>query len=160
MELYPNAELCYQKAIENGFEMAELPLFRARCLSETGDTEGAVAILKEIIDTDHKYSNRARCEIGHIYVRLNDGDNALKWFNEAIERHENYAEALGGAALAYTLKKDFQKGEEYLRMASINQIDDLHGFMRYFKEIQGVVMFESHTGSSTAAETKSDSAQN
>ncbi len=140
MGLYPNALLCYEKAMENGFSIDELPLFISRCYSETGDTDNAVNELRKLLDTDHKYSSRARYEIGMIYVRLDDGETALKWFEEAIERREDYAEALGGAAVAHTMLKRIDKGEEYFRLALLNNIENDQEFMNYFKKIQAAVI--------------------
>ncbi|MBP3747795.1 MAG: tetratricopeptide repeat protein [Ruminococcus sp.] len=146
MGMYPNAVVNYEKAEEFGYSLPELPLFKARSCAATGATNKAIEILKGIMDTDHKYSCRARYEIGSVYIKLNDGENALKWFNEAIERRECYADALGGAALAYTIMRDLHKGEEYFRMALINNIEDPHGFTTYFKKVQAAVMLESHPG--------------
>ena len=85
-----------------------------------------------------------RVEIGRMYIKLNDGENALKWFNEAIDRRECYANALGGAAIAYTLLRNFDKGEELYRMALLNNIDDPTGYSGYYKEIQAAVLLEAH----------------
>lgn len=145
MGMYPNAVVNYEKAEEYGYSLPELPLFKARSCAESGSANKAVEILKGIMDTDHKYSCRARYEIGSVYIKLNDGENALKWFSEAIERRESYAEALGGAALACTLMRDIKKGEEYFRMALINNIEDPHGFTTYFKKVQAAVMLETQS---------------
>ena len=146
MGLYPNALLCYNKAEENGFQLDELPLFVSRCCSETGDTAGAVAELEKILDTDHKYSGRARYEIGMIYVRLDDAETALKWFDEAIERREAYADALGGAAVAHTMLRRIDKGEECFRLALLNNIENEEEFMSYFKKIQAAVILKRNDG--------------
>ncbi len=140
MGIYPNALINYEKAEDNGFELAEMPLFKARCLSESGDTKHAVEILSRLIDTDHHYSSRARCEIGNIYLKLNDGANALKWYSEAIERRESYALALGGAAVAYNLLGDFDKGTEHFRLAMLNNIEDPEGFTNYYEEVQAAIL--------------------
>ncbi|MBR4628551.1 MAG: hypothetical protein IKO47_12825 [Ruminococcus sp.] len=143
MGIYPNALINYEKAEENGFILPEMPLFKARCLSESGDTKRAVQTLMGLIDTDHHYSSRARCEIGNIYLKLNDGKNALRWYNEAIERRESYASALGGAAVAYNLLRDFNKASEYFRLAMLNNIEDPSGFTNYFEEVQAAVLLGS-----------------
>ena len=140
MGIYPNALINYEKAEENGFTLAELPVFKARCLSESGDTKGAVDLLMKLVDSDHFYSSRARYEIGNVYLKQNDGETALKWYNEAIERRENYAAALGGAAVAYNLLKDFDKASEYFRLAMLNNIEDPRGFTNYYEEVQAAVI--------------------
>ena len=140
----PNAVNCYENAEKNGFHIPELPIFLARCYAENGNTSKALEVFSSIMDTDKKYSDRMRVEIGRMYIKLNDGQNALKWFNEAIDRHESYANALGGAAIAHTLLGDFSKGEEYYRMALLNNIDDPKGYSGYYKEIQAAVLLEAH----------------
>ena len=144
MGIFPNAVIQYDKAKDNGFFIPEPPVFIARCCTEAGDTSRALKIYTDMLDTDQVYSCRARCEIGNIYLKLNDGRNALKWFEEAIERRESYAESLGGAAVAYNLLRDFTKGEEYYRLAMLNHVDDPMGFANYYKEVQAAVMLETH----------------
>ena len=148
MGIYPNALINYEKAEENGFTLAEMPIFRARCLAESGNTKKAVEVLMKLVDSDHYYSSRARYEIGNIYLKLNDGETALKWYNEAIERRESYAAALGGAAIAYNLLKEFDKASEYFRLAMLNNIEDPHGFTNYFEEVQAAVMLGNRSSSS------------
>jgi tetratricopeptide (TPR) repeat protein len=140
----PNAVNCYENAEKHGFHIPELPIFLARCHAENGNTSKALEMFKAIMDSDKKYSERMRVEIGRMYIKLNDGENALKWFNEAIDRHECYANALGGAAIAHTLLRDFKKGEEFYRMALLNNIDDPTGYSGYYKEIQAAVLLEAH----------------
>lgn len=140
----PNAVNCYENAEKNGFHIPELPIFIARCYAENGNTSKALEMFKSLMDTDKKYSDRMRVEIGRMYIKLNDGQTALKWFNEAIDRHESYANALGGAAIAHTLLRDFSKGEEFYRMALLNNIDDPTGYSGYYKEIQAAVLLEAH----------------
>jgi tetratricopeptide (TPR) repeat protein len=149
MGLYPNALLCYEKAMNSGFSIDEMPLFLSRCHAGTGDTDSAVNELKKLIDTDHRYSYRARYEIGMIYIRLNDGKTALEWFEEAIDRRESYAEALGGAAVAHTIMKNIEKGEEYYRLALLNNIGNEKEFTLYFKKIQVAVVLENHSSNAT-----------
>ena len=147
LNCFPNAVMCYEKAKGHGFAIAELPIFTARCCAANGETERAAAILTELMDSGKKYSRRARYEIGMIYLRLNDGENALKWFDEAIERRESYAEALGGAAIAHTLLHHIKKGEELYRLALLNNIEDSVDYTRYYKEIQAAVVLETRSSS-------------
>ena len=140
----PNAVNCYENAEKFGFTIPEAPIFLARCYASNGNTSKALEIFSSLMDTDKKYSDRMRVEIGRMYIKLNDGEKALKWFNEAIDRRESYANALGGAAIAHTLLRDFSKGEEYYRMALLNNIDDPKGYSGYYKEIQAAVLLEAH----------------
>ena len=140
MNLFPNAAANYENAVKHGFRLPELPLFMSRCYFETGDVRKAVSLMKEIMDTDHQYSSRARYEIGNICLRNNDRESALKWFSEAIEKHECYAESLGGAAVCYTLDRDFTKSEEYYQKALLNDIENPGAFMNYYKKVQAAVV--------------------
>lgn len=139
---YPNAVICYEKAQEKGFYIPELPIFIARCYAENGYTEKAQALFESLIRDDYQYSSRIRCEIGDMYLRLNDGRLALKWFEEAIQRRESYANALGGAAIAQTLLRNLKEGEELYRQALLNNIENSINFTRYYKEVQAAVMLE------------------
>lgn len=144
MNWNPNAVNCYENAEKYGFDIPELPIFLARCYAKSGNTTKALEMFTSLMDSDKKYSDRMRVEIGRMYIKLNDGQTALKWFNEAIDRHECYANALGGAAIAHTLLRHFDKGEELYRMALLNNIDDPNGYTGYYKEIQAAVLLEEH----------------
>ena len=144
LEAFPNAIICYENAMEKGFSIPELPIFIARCNAENGSTQKAEELLIGLMDKDYKYYSRIRCEIGNMYLKLNDGETALKWFNEAIERREQYANALGGAAIAQTLLHNIHEGEELYRQALLNHIEDSIGFTRYYKEVQAAVMLEHY----------------
>ena len=143
MNWNPNALNCYENAEKCGFDIPELPIFLARCYAKTGNTTKALETFTSLMDSDKKYSDRMRVEIGRMYIKLNDGQTALKWFNEAIDRHESYANALGGAAIAHTLLRNFDKGEELYRMALLNNIDDPSGYTGYYKEIQAAMLLEA-----------------
>ena len=144
MNWNPNAVNCYENAEKFGFDIPELPIFLARCYAKTGNTAKALELFRSLMDSDKKYSDHMRVEIGRMYIKLNDGKTALKWFNEAIDRRESYANALGGAAIAHTLLRHFDKGEEFYRMALLNNIDDPSGYTGYYKEIQAAVLLEAH----------------
>lgn len=142
---YPNALLNYEKAQANGFDIPVLPIFIARCSAENGDTDRALQLYSKLIDPSYKHHDVIRTEVGKMYLRLNDGETALKWFQEAINLRENYSDALGGAAIAYTMLKDFKKGEELYRAALLNGIRDPVDYTNYYKEIQAAVLLETHT---------------
>lgn len=142
---YPNALMCYDKADERGMDAPILPLFIARCCISNGDIERAKKIYNELLDTDYEFRDMIRTEYGKMYLKLNDGQNALKWFQEAIDRHENYADALGGAAIAQNMLHNFKEGEELYRAAMLNNIEDPKTYSNYYKEIQAAVLLETHT---------------
>ncbi len=146
LDACPNAVICYENALEKGFYIPELPIFVARCHAQNGYTEKAQQLYEELLNrNDYQYSNRIRCEIGDMYLKLNKGETALKWFEEAIERHESYASALGGAAIAQTMLHNLKEGEALYRQALLNNIEDSMGFTRYYKEIQAAVMLEHNS---------------
>lgn len=140
---YPNAVMCYEKADDKGFALPIMPLFTARCLSENGRTDSAMHIYKTILGSDNEYSSLVRTEIGNMYLKLNDGETALKWFQEAIDNRENYAAALGGAAIANVLLRNFKEGEKLYQSALLNHIEDSVSYTRYYKEIQAAVLLET-----------------
>ena len=152
MGCYPNAIICYEKALEEGFTLPEMPVFIARCHAENGSTDRAVELMTELIDSKKAYSERARYEIGMIYLKLNDGENALKWFDEAIRLRESYPEALGGAAIAHTILHHLQEGETFYRKALLNNIENSIGFTRYYKEVQAAVVLETHINRAEGSE--------
>ena len=145
LDACPNAVICYENAEKNGFYIPELPIFIARCHAQNGYTEKAKSLYESLIRDDYQYSNRIRCEIGDMYLKLNQGETALKWFEEAIERRESYASALGGAAIAQTMLHHLKEGESLYRQALLNNIEDSIGFTRYYKEVQAAVMLEHNS---------------
>ncbi|HRR75706.1 MAG TPA: tetratricopeptide repeat protein [Ruminococcus sp.] len=142
---YPNAVICYDKAADAGFSTPVLPLFTARCCVGNGDIERAKQIYNGLLDTDYEHADMIRTEFGKLYLKQNDGKNALKWFQEAIDRHENYADALGGAAIAQNMLHNFKEGEELYRAALLNNISDPVSYSNYYKEIQAAALLETHT---------------
>ncbi|NLT08130.1 MAG: tetratricopeptide repeat protein [Ruminococcus sp.] len=142
---YPNAVICYDKAADAGFNTPVLPLFTARCCIGNGDIERAKQIYNGLLDTDYEHADMIRTEFGKLYLKQNDGENALKWFQEAIDRHENYADALGGAAIAQNMLHNFKEGEELYRAALLNNISDPVSYSNYYKEIQAAALLETHT---------------
>jgi tetratricopeptide (TPR) repeat protein len=133
MNAFPNAILCYEKAQENGFYIPELPIFIARCHVENGNAVRAREIYSGLMDGEYKYSNIICCEMGNMYLKLNDGASALEWFGRSIDNHENYAEALCGAALANVLLGIREKGEELYQQALIAGPEDPNGFRKQYK---------------------------
>lgn len=134
LEAFPNAIICYEKAKENGFYIPELPIFIARCHVMNGDTARATAIYEQLMEeNDYKYSGKLRCEMGNMFIFMDDGETALKWFSASINNHENFANALGGAAIAHVMMGDFEKGEACYRQAIMNNIDDAANFARFYK---------------------------
>lgn len=146
MFFFPNAIRYYEKSKDAGFAHDILELMYARCLGSNGDTRQALAQYDKILSaSDNIYAPYVRTDIGRMYMKQNDAEMALKWYDEAIEKHENYAVALGEAAVAHTMLHHFDKGEELYRAALLNNIPDTNGYTAYYKKIQAAALSESHT---------------
>lgn len=136
MGLYPNAVLSYEKAEKNGVNLPFLPIYRAACCGRNGNIKGALEIYTQILGSDSEYASVVRTETGHMYLHSGDAENAEKWFREAVERHENYAEALGGLALVYVMLGKFTESEKYCREAVLNHINNADDFVSHYKELR------------------------
>lgn len=139
---YENAESC-------GFSNDLVPIFKARCCGDMGELDRAVEMYKEVLESGNQYSDIVRTDIGRMYLTENKAADALKWFSEAVERHEDYGNALGGCAIAYTLLHDFEKGEDFYRKAILNHVPDSQGFTSYYKEIQAASLLENKSATSS-----------
>ncbi len=146
LNVFPNAVICYEKAEENGFYIPELPIFEARCHVGNGNYEKAEYLYKELMTKDYRYRDRIRCEIGNMYLKMNDGLTALKWFGESIEKHENYASAVGGAAIAQAMLGNTEKSAELYRLALLNNIDNADDFKHYYRGIIAMKKAEQKDG--------------
>ena len=135
LNVFPNALICYENAEGNGFYIPELPIFEARCHVGNGYYEKAESLYKELMTKDYRYRDRIRCELGNMYLKMNDGRTALKWFGESIEKHENYASAVGGAAIAQAMLGNTEKSAELYKLAILNNIDNADDFKHYYRGI-------------------------
>ena len=132
---YPNALMCYDNAREKGFYIPELPIFIGRCMAANGSTERAAEYFQELLRDDYLFHGRIRFEIGSIYLKAEQGENALKWFTESIAHNEKTADSLGGAALAHVMLGNCEEGERCFRQALVNHISDPVEFTAFFKEM-------------------------
>ena len=146
LNIFPNAIMCYEKAEENGFYIPELPIFEARCHVGNGNYEKAEYLYKELMTKDYRYRDRIRCELGNMYLKMNDGRTALKWFGESIEKHENYASAVGGAAIAQAMLGNTEKSAELYKLAILNNIDNADDFKHYYRGIIALKKSEQQDG--------------
>ena len=135
MSYYPNALNYYEKAEKFGFSDESIILFKANCTGTSGDTEEALSIYNDILNSDNRYSIYVRTYIGKMYLENRQPEKALKWYLEAVEKHENYAMALGGCSLAYLMLGNNEESRKYYQYAIINNMNDLEGFKAYYKEI-------------------------
>lgn len=135
MSYYPNALNYYEKAEKSGFSDESIILFKANCIGASGDTEQALSIYNDILNSDNRYSIYVRTYIGRMYLENRQPEKALKWYLEAVEKRENYAMALGGCSLAYLMLGNNEESRKYYQYAIINNMSDLEGFKAYYKEI-------------------------
>lgn len=135
MSYYPNALNYYEKAEKSGFSDKSIILFKANCIGASGDTEQALSIYNDILNSDNRYSIYVRTYIGRMYLENRQPEKALKWYLEAVEKRENYAMALGGCSLAYLMLGNKEESQKYYQYAIINNMSDLEGFKAYYKEI-------------------------
>lgn len=133
---YPNALNYYEKAEKSGFSDESLIVFKASCMGACGDTEQALAIYNDILNSDNRYIIYVRTSIGRMYLDNRQPEKALKWYLEAVERHENYSMALGGCSIVYLMLGNQEESEKYYKYAIINNMNDLEGFKAYYKEIK------------------------
>ena len=75
---------------------------------DQGDFAGAIVSLKQIVDKRPDWSF-SRYALGTAYFKVNDFDNAAKWFRAVTEKEPNYIPAL--ASLGYAEIKRKKGGE-------------------------------------------------
>lgn len=136
MGIYPNAVLSYEKAEKSGVLSEPVRLFMASCCGKNGNIRQALEIYSSFLDSDSIYAGVIRTETGHMYLNMGDTENAAKWFHEAVERHENYAEALGGLALTYAMLGKYEESEKYFCEAVLNRISNADDFIKHYKELR------------------------
>ena len=155
MGYFPNALKCYEDSQKLGMNNNILPLLMARCTGSNGDTGEALQIYNSILSNKKSpYRLYVRTDIGKMFLRENDAATAMKWFSEAIEHRQNYADALGGAAIAQTMLHHFKEAEELYKAAIVNRINDSRGFTAYYKEVQAAALLESHADNNDSSDTK------
>lgn len=146
MTYYPNAVIYYDKAGSQGFTDPLLPFLKARCTGNNGDTETAEKLYADILaDEKNPLSKYVLTDLGRLYLRRDEPEKAMKWYGEAIEKRQNYAEALGGAAIAQTMLHNINEGQRLYREALVNRINDAQDYMEYFKQVLSAVMLEKET---------------
>lgn len=134
-----NAVQNYREARDCGFDSVFLLLFLARSFTDGGSYDEAYAVYQELLGRETTEFSCVRTDLGMMYLRKRDGETALKWFQESIERAENYAFALGGCSLAYLLLGNAEESQNYYEQAVINHMTDLEGFKQYRQELEELV---------------------
>jgi len=134
-----NAVSHYIQAQEQGLKTDYLELFLARSYTDGGRYDEAFQTYCVLLEREPKDFTCVRTDIGMMYLRRHDGEQALHWFQEAIERSENYAFAVGGCSLACLLLGDMEQSQHYYEQAVCNNMADAEGFKQFHKELEDVV---------------------
>ncbi len=129
----------YHAAQALGMQNDYLFLFLGRSLTEGGEYEEAEACYQTLLQRETRSFFCVRTDLGMLFLRQRKGSMALRWFTESMNRHENYAFALGGCALSYLLLGDPEQSRTYYEKAILNQIPDLEGFQAYYQEVSEAV---------------------
>lgn len=143
MKFYPNALMNYVRAKELGFCNKVLPFLTARCTGENGDVDEALRLFAEVrSDRESSYADYVPTNIGSMFLSRNEPEKALEWFTEAINNRQDYASALGGAAIAHILLGNTEKSRELLEKALLNHVADPAAFINYYKSIYDSAMLD------------------
>ncbi|MBO5383698.1 MAG: hypothetical protein J6A30_05300 [Ruminococcus sp.] len=142
-----NALSNYETALSFNFNHNLVPLFMSRCCGDMGEIDKAIEIFNETLENKNEYIGIFKTDIGRMYLAENNGREALKWFLDAVEKREDYSNALGGCAIAYTLIHDLESGEKYYKKALLNNISNPNDFTSYYKKIQASVILDGNHSS-------------
>ena len=144
MKFYPNALMNYVRAGELGFCNKVLPFLVARCTGENGDVDEALRLFDEFRrDRESSYADYVPTNIGSMYLSLNQPEKALEWFTEAVKKRQDYASALGGAAIAHLLLGNADESRAYLEKALLNHVADPAAFINYYKSLYDAKTLEN-----------------
>ncbi len=133
---YPtNAAAYFIRSGENGLDIPDVRLNALRCYCRAGSIHDAENIFTEMCsdNLDRDYFNFLYTEMGMMFVRADDPDEAVKYFEKSIELDMDKASATGGLAVASLLKGDLDSGMRYFRKALIANIPDRKGFLEFFR---------------------------
>lgn len=144
MNYSPNALRYYEQAKMLGFSDKVLPFLTARCTGANGDTGEALELYRQVLsDRESPFRHYVRTDVGRMYIRRDEPEEAMKWYSEAMTKHQNYAEALGGAAIAKLLLHEFGEAEKLYRSAILNHIGDPVNFTAYYKEVRETALSQA-----------------
>ncbi len=128
---YDNAVKYFSKAIEVDKECPPVPyMWRGQIyLDNLKKNELAIADFKKVIDFPNKHDPtqiEARIDLGLSYYRNNQYDDALKIYEEVLQRDPNNAKAYQLMALVHSQKKELTKAlDDYTKALQLNPSKDL-----------------------------------
>lgn len=139
-----NAVSYYQSARAKGFSEPFAKLFEARSYAECGDFANSLAHFQDLLANDPPAEFYfLYTDIGYLYIKQNQPEQAEEWFRKSIEQKQNYAFALGGMAIAALQKGNFAEAQDYHYKALINHLENAVGFRKYYEETKRL-MLDAH----------------
>lgn len=145
-----NAAGYYHEAMDNGFPPLEARIFLARSYCENGDFDESRAVYDELLQMELPDTMRFVCtDLGYLYLKQYQPETAVKWFQNALSAHENYASALGGMAIALLQQGKFRKARTMATLAVTNRMPDPAAFRNYFSEVEQTLLAEHPDWSKT-----------
>ena len=136
MNYYPNADKYYTKAEENGFKNDILSLLKARICGNMGDTQEALEKYEKIYaDVNNPVRVFVNVDLGRMFLKSDDSETALKYFNKAISNRECYADALAGASIANLFLGNMTEAYRLRKLAIANNLKDSVNFLHYFDSV-------------------------
>lgn len=84
----------------------------------------AIARLKKDILQDNPSQPEFYYELAHAYSKVNQNDEAVHWYQEALRRRHNYPDASKELSVALVAQKKTAQAEEVLRQAAAASPDD------------------------------------
>lgn len=139
-----NAIPFYEKALNNGFSEPFAQLFKARSYADGGNFDESYRLFCDILEHDPpKEFYFLYTDIGFLYIRQKQPEQAEKWFQKSIAEMKNYAFALSGMAIASLQKGDFKAAQDFHYKALVNRLDNPSQFRRYYEDTKRL-MLEEH----------------
>jgi len=114
-KLYDEASAHFEKAVGENYSSASAHYHLGVCLKEA-DPARAVRELKIAIDLDAQ-NPEAFFHLGELYLQMNNQDEAILAFEEALRLNPEHAESLKGVAGLYLLKERFKQAIRTLEKA-------------------------------------------
>ena len=99
-EDYPSALLILNRLVENGSNNFWVYVYRASCLDNNKDYDGAINGYFDAIKLDSEKGKQLYKELGYVYLEKRNGAQADNWFREHLRYFPNDAESYYGLAIA------------------------------------------------------------
>lgn len=155
-----NAVGYYKTAREKGFSEHYAKLFEARSLAEGGDYTRSFQLFNELLENNPPEDFYfLYTDIGFLFIRQKQPDEAEEWFEKSIEKKQNYAFALSGMAIASLQKGDFAAAQDYHYKALVNHLDEPAAFRKYYEETRRLMLDMHPEWSEKTGAGKNDEAE-